>query len=136
MNRSPTLEGGAKPFRVQLSRKAGWRMPENTMSVARPTAWGNPYDVRRYGLDLCLQAFRNTATGYWNPRVVPEGSHRDSWIDWIYEDHCAWMERVRKTYNCSAFDAVRFLRGKNLACWCPLDQRCHADILLELANRG
>jgi hypothetical protein len=26
------------------------------------------------------------------------------------------------------------LRGKNLACWCRLDQSCHADVLLELAN--
>jgi hypothetical protein len=26
------------------------------------------------------------------------------------------------------------LRGKNLACWCPLDQPCHSDVLLELAN--
>jgi hypothetical protein len=26
------------------------------------------------------------------------------------------------------------LRGKNLACWCRLDQPCHADVLLELAN--
>lgn len=27
------------------------------------------------------------------------------------------------------------LRGKNLACWCRLDQPCHADVLLELANQ-
>lgn len=27
------------------------------------------------------------------------------------------------------------LRGKNLACWCPLDRACHADVLLELANK-
>lgn len=27
------------------------------------------------------------------------------------------------------------LRGKDLACWCPLDEPCHADMLLELANR-
>lgn len=27
------------------------------------------------------------------------------------------------------------LRGKDLACWCPLGQPCHADVLLELANR-
>jgi len=27
------------------------------------------------------------------------------------------------------------LKGKNLACFCPLDKPCHADILLELANR-
>ena len=26
------------------------------------------------------------------------------------------------------------LKGKNLACWCPLDQPCHADVLLKLAN--
>ena len=26
------------------------------------------------------------------------------------------------------------LRGKNLACWCALDQPCHADVLLKLAN--
>jgi hypothetical protein len=29
---------------------------------------------------------------------------------------------------------LNLLRGKNLACFCPLDQPCHADVLLELAN--
>lgn len=28
------------------------------------------------------------------------------------------------------------LAGKNLACWCSLDQPCHADVLLELANNA
>lgn len=28
----------------------------------------------------------------------------------------------------------RELRGKTLACWCRLDQHCHADVLLEIAN--
>jgi replicative DNA helicase len=27
------------------------------------------------------------------------------------------------------------LRNKDLACWCPLDKPCHADVLLELANK-
>ena len=27
------------------------------------------------------------------------------------------------------------LGGRDLACWCPLDEPCHADVLLELANR-
>ena len=26
------------------------------------------------------------------------------------------------------------LEGKNLACWCPLNQPCHADVLLKIAN--
>ncbi len=30
---------------------------------------------------------------------------------------------------------VSELRGRDLCCWCRLDQECHADILLEIANR-
>jgi hypothetical protein len=30
------------PVRVQLSRKKGWKMPENTVKVSRPGRWGNP----------------------------------------------------------------------------------------------
>ena len=30
---------------------------------------------------------------------------------------------------------VESLRGIELACWCPLDKPCHADVLLELANK-
>ena len=33
-------------------------------------------------------------------------------------------------------DVKRELRGKNLACWCPLSEPCHADVLLEIANAG
>jgi hypothetical protein len=29
----------------------------------------------------------------------------------------------------------RELRGRDVACYCPLDEPCHADVLLELANR-
>ena len=32
------------------------------------------------------------------------------------------------------FDRLAELRGKDLACYCPLDEPCHADVLLELAN--
>jgi len=27
------------------------------------------------------------------------------------------------------------LKGYNLACFCPLDQPCHADVLLKMANK-
>jgi hypothetical protein len=29
---------------------------------------------------------------------------------------------------------LKSLRGLNLACWCKIDEPCHADVLLELAN--
>jgi hypothetical protein len=30
---------------------------------------------------------------------------------------------------------INELKGKNLSCWCSLSQKCHADILLKLANK-
>ena len=30
---------------------------------------------------------------------------------------------------------IEEIRGKNLACWCSLDEPCHADVLLKLANK-
>ena len=48
-----------KPYRVQLSRKKGWRMPPNTVSVARPHRWGNPYVVGKDGnATECVAKFR------------------------------------------------------------------------------
>ena len=40
---------------------------------------------------------------------------------------------VRRLVDEPAF--LEPLRGKNLACWCSLDEPCHADLLLEAANR-
>lgn len=33
------------PMRLQLSRRKGWRKPAGSVSVARPTRWGNPHRV-------------------------------------------------------------------------------------------
>ena len=40
----------------------------------------------------------------------------------------------RAALEAGGFDDPAELRGKNLACWCPLDRPCHADVLLEVAN--
>lgn len=34
-----------KPERIQLRRTKGWRLPPNTVVVARPSKWGNPFKV-------------------------------------------------------------------------------------------
>ncbi len=34
----------------------------------------------------------------------------------------------------SGADARSELCGHDLACWCPLDGPCHADVLLKVAN--
>ena len=38
------------------------------------------------------------------------------------------------TFGYTPEDVRTFLAGKDLACWCPLDQPCHADVLLEIAK--
>lgn len=45
-----------------------------------------------------------------------------------------YREHILFTLKYCKYDLAE-LRGKNLACWCPLDQPCHADVLLELANK-
>ena len=106
-----------KPVRIQLSRKKGWRMPPNTVKVDRSTKWGNPFVVGIHDTrERCVQLFRFLMAGH---ICLSFGNHADKQI--------AYYQHVRRNR--------RHLRGKNLACWCPLDQPCHADILLELANR-
>lgn len=60
-----------------------------------------------------------------NPIEVgsPGVPDRQTAVDLFRETIPHWHDDVRK-----------HLRGKDLACWCPLDQPCHADVLLEIAN--
>lgn len=93
------------PIRIQRRRAKGWRMPPNTIYVGRPTKWGNPFVV---------------GNGYGAAAIVA-----------LYH---AWMLGVYDSTALPNPPSLGELRGKDLACWCPLDQPCHADVLLELAN--
>jgi hypothetical protein len=94
------------PKRIQRRRTKGWRMPEGAIYVGRSTNWGNPYVVSaQQSADEAVQMYRR-----------------------LWEEHLTNDEGARERL-------IRKLRGKDLVCWCPLDQPCHADVLLELANR-
>ena len=43
-----------------------------------------------------------------------------------------WIHHPAQTRILNA--AKELLKGKDLACFCPLDQPCHADVLLEIVN--
>ena len=118
------------PQRIQRKRTAGWRMPENAVYVGRPTKWGNPFwHVQKFhGLDRALLLYRNLFEG-WNPSAVVDWP--DGYVHQVYEDHCKWGKRIKGNPTDAA---ISELRGKDLACFCPPNQRCHADILLEIAN--
>jgi len=96
------------PERIQRQRTKGWRMPEGAIYVGRPSKWGNWLVVDRTYLTKA-EAHRKTVGGF---REISR------WDPHILAE---WLEP---------------LRGRNLVCWCPLDQPCHADVLLELANGG
>lgn len=94
-----------KPHRVQLRRTKGWRMPANTVSVARPGRYGNPFRIGDFGVPdaaAAVHLFRRWIVDRMVVGPVPP--------------------------------EVSALRGKSLACWCRLDQPCHADVLLEITN--
>jgi hypothetical protein len=96
--------GDTAPRRIRLSRARGWRKPPNTVTVSRPTKWGNPFrsDLSREHAE-CVRLFET------------------------------WLGQSPEGKDLAAA-ARRELRGKNLACWCALEGPCHADILLRLAN--
>lgn len=95
------------PVRIQRKRTKGFKLPAGCVYVGRPTRWGNPYKVAIVGDATTCVA--------------------------LYREHF-WLKRGRWMFDASDLD-VRELRGKDLACWCRLDQPCHADVLLEIANR-
>lgn len=103
------------PERIQRRRTKGWQMPENTVYVGRPTKWGNPYS-RGQITQIAALAVTDDVVLAFRILVTSEAS-------WPYRE-----------------EAKRVLRGKNLACWCPLYGEngvripCHADILLQMAN--
>lgn len=52
---------------------------------------------------------------------------------WAAETVYHFRRFIERVADPVVFDLSE-LRGKDLACWCPLDQPCHADVLLEIAN--
>lgn len=97
----------SKPERIQLRRTKGWKMPPNTVKVTRPGRWGNPFKVGE------PSQFGDV------PDAETAVKFYRAWIDKGLQRAGMFTE----------------LRGKNLACWCKEGDPCHADVLLEIANR-
>ena len=146
--------------RIQRQRTKGWRMPENAVYVGRPSLWGNPFpidgeaapwlgallvgDGREAGRrQAAVIAHRSWISG--EPIQLPPDHDRDS--GGVVEFASGAQRTVGQMVDGLAVMMVnRYLpplppkpdlgplRGKDLVCWCPLDQPCHADVLLELAN--
>ena len=106
-----------QPVRIQLSRRKGFRLQElsrainglECVKVDRATKWGSPFVV---GANI----------PFLPGRKVQDRRHSFS----LYVGFAPLQERLVEA-------AKAELRGKNLACWCD-DDRCHAEVLLRIAN--
>ena len=121
------------PQRIQRKRTKGWQMPDGAICVSRPSRWGNPFrigchyrrdggGIPRMGLQfIYLQA----AEGYQDATYTTIRTNTEAveWYRWYLSVTDYTPKKAREE-----------LRGKDLACWCRLDQPCHADVLLEIAN--
>lgn len=119
------------PTRIQRRRTAGWRMPFLAVYVGRPSHFGNPFVVGQTTPDTWRQNFAGI--------TVRDRAHAvellRSYLDWRREQGPDWFNRERIGPDFPWESHIRAaLRGKDLVCWCPLDQPCHADVLLEIAN--
>lgn len=115
-----TSGGDMSPKRIQMSRKHPWRADNpDAVIVARPSRWGNPWRIGD--------------TTAWT--VLPGGQiNKDPHPPLTREQTIESFRNVTEVYLADGLLYLGRLRGKDLACWCPLDQPCHADVLLELAN--
>jgi hypothetical protein len=96
-------------FRIQRQRTRGWRMPEGAVYVGRPSQWGNPWELGSPGIG-----------------TQPDGS------PWAIEDVLRWYRQYAR--ECGPFWLQPLLEATALACWCPLEQPCHVDVLIPMVE--
>ncbi|WP_026616411.1 DUF4326 domain-containing protein [Ensifer aridi] len=114
-----------KPVRLQLSRRKGFDLHATSRAangleavhVGRPGPWGNPFVVGEHGdAAYCVDLYKALLAGLLHVGADPDIEARQRTRRFVAEN-------------------VGELRGKNLACWCKPGAPCHADVLLEVANR-
>ncbi len=121
------------PLRLQLSRRKGFNLQAVSQATnglpavncSRPGKWGNPVtqsDIEE--MDRLLASIGSTPSELgWQARAV---RYYEAWLGGELPEFGPppTTEEIRTA-----------LRGRNLACWCKPGSSCHADVLLDLANR-
>lgn len=84
-------------------------MPKGAVYVGRPSKWGNPYNAGQFPNIVAVDLFRK----------------------WLRSETVGDYPEEREVLLASLPE----LKGKTLACWCKTYEICHADVLLEMANK-
>lgn len=103
------------PKRIQRKRTKGFKLaaastnPNGVIYVGRPSKWGNPVK---------------------SPWPKPNAAQRVLIVAAFEKFFRQWLEQEPHARQMM----IDELRGKDLACWCPVNRSCHADVLLQIAN--
>lgn len=112
-----------EPKRVQATQEAAEQLP-NTVYVGNGSKWANPGVV---GM-----------VDWYNGNVINNDYDLLRYFgEFVAMDYASSKMSVKMGVprpNRYPQTIIRDLRGKNLACLCELDQPCHADSLLAIAN--
>jgi len=116
----------SRPKRIQRRRTKGWRMPEGAIYVGRSSRWGNPFKVVPMDGGYIVE---NVSTGkIITPVALAQKDAASGLATMLFERYLRQMDP-------DELEAlITPLRGHDVTCWCGLDEPCHADSLLELAN--
>ena len=117
-----------KPIRIQRKRIKGWIKPIGAVNCTRPGKYGNPFAVEKYGRQAAVDLYRCLLTKCVSIYDMPFIAQED-----------AFNSEIIKAYDNSTAESLedmikQELGGKDLMCWCALDQPCHADVLLSICN--
>lgn len=124
------LKSEVAPVRLQRRRTKGFKLVSPNglpiKMVTRPGFWGNPF-IGSHAVQLFNMLMRRKH-GELQKKILEYGIVKDELgaILGIINMQCGWGHEHQQR--------IGELRGFNLACFCSLGKKCHADVLLKLAN--
>lgn len=103
------IADGPARSRLIISRERGWQAPPGTVKVARPSKWGNPFQIG----------------------MKPDRPSKAEAVAKFQEEllRGGLKDRDQQTL----LSKLPLLKGKRLACWCKSGVPCHADVLSKFA---
>jgi Domain of unknown function (DUF4326) len=139
--KNTTMIATARPVRLRLSRMKGYSLRGHSLAVnglpaivvSRPSVWGNPFwCINEEGWPLMVDKRDPEFHLSYNHQAIELLGLKDG-LSWRHAPAAAVaLFRARCV---DGLPSLESLRGNNLACWCSLGAPCHADVLLEMANR-
>lgn len=123
-----------RPERIQCTRRAKWKTPgvvyvgrhvDRTGAQTWYGRWGNPFVIKKTSDGMYGVYYEARLLVRWDTARLAAAEAVDRYEGAIRES----LPRFPLLP-----EIVARLGGCDLACWCPIGEPCHGDVLLALAN--